>query len=436
MDGRVICAAFGAFLFIVIFYLIFSGGDDDADAIPAAVIPPKKNICKQTKQPFDEHYLVENNLSQLRLNDNYTDVELHGQPNGTSVRAHKVILASHSQYFDTKLWTWKSEPHQNGHLNFESIEHKTLMIVLNFMYSNTLPDDLFQQTDDYEPLLRAATEFQMDSLKCEIAKRLSPRINIHNAGTLMALATETNTTFLMIVAANYLLDQYQLVSQTNEWHAVIRAHKNILANAIEFHAKLPENTDCNIECVPATLQSPAVFTRLRQFLLTDRFADAEIHVTAKKNGSAGGGSGDSKLFRVNRAILTGQSAAFRQAFGDGQRIELDGIEIDVLEEFLIYMYSGWPTKKMNKMPGGLLYLSAVYGMKGLQTACENILIEQLNVENAAEIVVVADHANSKRLFSIALNFIIENRRLVVKTNAWSDLNRSHPEILTKNFTIF
>lgn len=45
-------------------------------------------------------------------------------------------------------------------------------------------------------------------------------------------------------------------------------------------------------------------------------------------------------------------------------------------------------------------------MNGLQTACEDILIEKLNIQNAAEIVVVANKANSTRLFKIALDFII------------------------------
>lgn len=430
MDGRVVCTIFGAVLFIVIIYWIFSGGDDDPIA-SNVITPSKKNICKQIEKSFNKDYLVENNLNQLQLNDNYTDIDLITPPNRTVVRAHKVILASHSQYFDMKISTNEEAKSSNSngsqHLNIENIDHKTLLTVLNFMYNGVLSDDVFQNADDYESLLRAATEFQMDSLKCEISKRLNPRINIHNVGALFALATETNSTFLTTVAANFLLNQFQQVKLTNEWHTVIKEHKDILADAIHFQANLEENTDCNIECVPATLQSPAIFTRLRQFFLTQRFADAEIYVQAVNGG-------DSKMFHVNRAILIGQSAAFRMAFpddGQRQRITVDGIEIDVMDEFLAYMYSGWPTQKMEKMPAGLLYVSAVYGMKGLQTKCEDILIKQLSVTNAADIIIVADNANSKRLFDIVLKFILDNRRAVVNTTAWIDLRKNHPEILTK-----
>lgn len=429
MDGRVFCMIFGVVLFIVITYLIFGGGDDDDDAAPKAAILVKPNICKQTETRFHKQYLVENHLNQLRLNDNYTDIELIAQ--NMVVRAHKIILAAQSQYFDTKIneSNINTSTTNNGSItqqfSIEFIEHKTLITVLNFMYTATLSDDIFQNRDDFENVLRAATKFELDSLKCEISKRLNARINIHNAGSIVALAAETNTGFLMIVAANFLLDQYPQVSQTTEWHAVIKEHKDILANAIDFHANLPENSTCDIQCIPSTLGSDAVFTRLRKFFLDQRFADAEIDLTPKI------GSGRSTVFHVNRATLIGQSAAFRHAFGNSQRIELHGIEIDVMEEFLVYMYSGWPTEKMKKMPAGLLYLSSTYGMNGLQTACEDILIDDLKIENAAEIIVVADHANSKRLFSIALDFILKNRRFIVKTNAWIDLRRNHPEILTK-----
>lgn len=427
MDGRVLCTILGVFLFIVIIYLVFSGGDDDADAAPKVIIPPKDNICRQTEKSFNKSYLVPNNLNQLRINDDYTDIELRTSSNGTVIRAHKVILASHSQYFDTNIWILKSDqPYRMQQLDIEFIEYKTLMIVLNFMYSASLSDDIFRNASDYESLMRAATTFQMDSLKCEISKRLNPRLNIHNAGSLVALATETNASFLMIVAANFLLDRYQEVSLTKEWHAVIQTHKNILAKAIDFHGQIAENTVCDIECVPATLQSLAIFTRLRQFFLTERFADAEIFVAGNDSG---GGAG--KVFRVNRATLIGQSAAFRLAFGDGQRIQLNGIDVNVMEEFLVYMYSGWPTQKMEKMPAGLLYLSALYGMHGLQTACEQILIGQLNIQNAAEIIVIADNAKSEHLRTVTLEFILKNIRDVVKTSAWINLRDNHPEMLTK-----
>lgn len=434
MDPRAICALFGFGLLILIIIWLMSGGDDDAakDAQPLPVVPPKVNICKQTEQAFNKLYLVENNLNHLRLNDNYTDIALV-LPNQI-IRAHKIVLASHSQYFDGLIWantnSSASTDDVGDHashtqrIRIESVDEKTLNAVLNFMYSGTLSDDLLRNVDNRGRLLRAANQFQMESLKCELSQRLESRIDIRNVGAMVALATDTDARFLMIVASNFLLNEFKTVSQTNEWNAVIRQHKDILANAIDFHANLPENTTCNIQCVSSSLQSPAVFTQLRQFFLARRFADAEIHVKPNDGG-------ETKVFHVNRATLVGQSAAFQRAFGDSQQIEVSGTDIEVMEEFLIYMYSGWPTQRIKKMPTGLLYLSAIYEMSGLQTACEGILIDDLKIQNAAEIIVVADKANSKRLFSIALDFILKNRRDVVKTTAWIDLKRNHPEILTK-----
>lgn len=430
MDGRALCMIFAFFLFIVIIYLIFSGKDDDNIA-PKPNIKPKQNLCNQTEQSFDKHYLVENNLSHLRLNDNYTDIELMSQD--TILRAHKIILASHSPYFIASIWQ-KNESEQNAvegisntsiqRLNIEFIDHKTLITVLNFIYNETLAEDVFHNATVYGNLLRAATKFQMDSLKCEISKNLNSRLNIHNVGSIVALAAETNTYFLMIISSTFLLDQFQQISKTTEWQSVIKENKDVLANAIDFHGKLPEDSVCKIQCVATTLKSPVVVTRLREFFLTHRFADAEMYVT--RNVGA-----EPRVFRVNRATLIGQSVAFQQAFGESHRIDVHDIVGEVMDEFLLYMYSGWPTLKMKRMAADLLYLSAIYKMNGLQKACEDILIAGLDIQNAAKLIIVADGAKSNRLFDIVLEFILKHHRDVVKTNAWIDLKRNHPEILTK-----
>lgn len=392
---------------------------------------PKRNICQQTEEPFNKTYLVANYINNLNLNDNYTDVEVIAE--NKTIRAHKVILASHSQYFDSKIWmnsvSRDDQLQYSNHIQIDFQDYKTVSTVLNYMYTTIIPKEIFKNETEFSNLMKAADEFQMEPLKCEISKQLNLEMTIKNLGIIVAMADETKIQFLMTIASKYLLDKFDEVRRTSEWESVIKHHPHILTDAIDYQGKLPNNSYCDIKCIPATLTSPSIFTRLRRCFATQRFTDAEIHVI---------NNGIEKVFHVNRAILIGQSETFRQQFANStsssNSIQIYNITDDVMTEFLQYMYSGWTTDKMKEMAEPLLHLSITYEMKPLQTACEDILIHRLIVENAVKEIIIADKANSKRLFSVVLDFILKHRNQVVATKDWAELKKKYPEILTKIFS--
>lgn len=270
-------------------------------------------------------------------------------------------------------------------------------------------------------LLKIAAKLQMSWLKCEIAKNLQPKINLKNVGLIVVLSEDTDSYFLRITGTKFLLINFEEVRKTSEWQEIIKRNKSILANAIDFHGKLPINAVCNIECEPSTISSPSVFTRLRHYFIAHRFADAEIHVV---NGA------DNKTFPVNRAVLIAQSPVFRKQFAETNSIRVEDTSTSMMEEFLIYMYSGWPTH-LKKAAEGLLYLSETYQMKALKKACEDILIGEITIENAARMAEIADKANSERLSKAAVDFILKHQKYVVLTKAWGELNSKNPHILTR-----
>lgn len=415
MSGQAILGAVILVAIIVISILVFQSGDDT----PAE--QQKVNICRQKEEPKNE-YLVENNLNVLQLNDNFTDIDVVSQ--NMSIRAHKVILAAHSAYFNSMMWL--NNDTDRNRLDLPIIDHKTLAHVLNFIYTESIPTEVFDNETNYSNLLKAATEFQLDWLKCEIAKRLSIRININNVGFIVLLAEETDSRFLMTLASHYLLEHFHEVSKTKEWQELINNHANVLANVIDFQGKLPNNTICNIVCQPATLTNTSIVMKLRRFFITLRYADAEVHVHS-------GNDNGTKVFHVNRAVLVSQSPIFRQQFTNSSNvIHMYNTSTEVAEEFLIYMYSSWPAQ-LNKFAEDLLYLSDRYEMNALKKACEDVIINGINVENAANIVIIADKGNSKRLSSTVLDFILKYRSEVVATKAWAELKEKHPELLAKIF---
>lgn len=421
MSGRVVLGIIGVLLLIVTLYLLFRGGSSDDEEVQK----PKENICYQKEEHSHKDYLVENNLHYLRLNDNHTDIEIVSQ--NVIFRAHKVILAAHSKYLDSLIFT--KIQNQNGNamsrLELPFIDHKTVEHVLSFIYSVLLPNEVFDSESEYGNLMKASAELQMDWLKCEMSQRLSIRINTKNVGNLVVLSEEADARFLLILSSNYLLDNFHDVSKTKEWQTVANNNRNVLANAIDFHGKLPTNSFCRIQCQPSTIASPSIFMRLRRFYLTQRFTDAEIHI---ENGD------DHQIFHVNRAILVSQSQVFEQQFAASPNvIQINNTSAAVMEEFLIYMYCGWPSQ-LKKLTEGLLYLSETYEMAPLKSACEDIIIDELTIQNAAKIVEIAVKANSKRLSETVLDFILKNRKEIVTTKAWIQLKEKNPQLLTKIFS--
>lgn len=403
-------------------FIIFRSGDDAPES------SLQENICHQMEERSHMDFVIQNNLNDLHLNDNYTDIEVTSQ--NITLRAHKVILAAYSKYLDSMIFTQNQSTKNRTNdevssLEISFIDIKSLDHLLNFMYSGALPNELFNDENEYGNLMKAANELQMDWLKCEMSKRLSVRLNTKNAAFLAVLAEESDAHFLMILASNYLLENFNDVKKTHEWQTVANNHRNVLANAIDFHGKLPSNSVCDIECQPLTVASPSIFQRLRRFFITQRFADAEIHINTGEDG---------KVFYVNRAILVAQSPIFQQQFAASpNEISINNTSSAVMEEFLIYMYSGWPSQ-LKKFTEGLLYLSETYEMKALKNACEDIFIDELSVMNAAKIAEIADNANSKRLLTEILDFILKNRKEVVTTKAWTELKNKNPQLLTKIFT--
>lgn len=420
-NERAACIVIVIVVLCVVILISIFGGSDDAPTEDQSKI----NLCIQKSTDFDKEHLIGNYLDELRLNDDYTDIEVISQ--NVIQRAHKLILAAHSKYFDVMIFS-KNRRNESDRLEISFIDQKTLSIILNFIYIGSLPKHLSENDKNIElgtNILKAAHELEVDSLKCEISKYLGKRININNAGNLLALAEETNAMYLMTISSTYLLDNLKEIRKTREFQTLIEHKKNILTTAIDYHGKLPENSICSIQCQPATIKSYSVIENLKLFYKTRRFADVDIYT----------GNDTTTGIPVNKAILIGQSKKFKEQFQASPKfiqIDIDDVDSFAVEEFLRYMYSGW-TEQMKKMSLSLIYLAGSYEMLPLRDRCEDIIIEELNVNNVAKLVVIADRMKLKRLSDTVGDFILKKHKEIVKTKAWTELKENHPDILNRIF---
>ncbi len=82
----------------------------------------------------------------------------------------------------------------------------------------------------------------------------------------------------------------------------------------------------------------------------------------------------------------------------------------------------------------LITISNKYDVPGLKLECQNFLKSNISIENAAEVLIIADmHACSNELISAALEFIKENSEAVKSQPNWKSLVEQHSHIFIDHF---
>lgn len=86
------------------------------------------------------------------------------------------------------------------------------------------------------------------------------------------------------------------------------------------------------------------------------------------------------------------------------RVEIKDVEQDVCREMLRFIYTG-KAPNMEKMADDLLAAADKYALERLKVMCEESLCTSLAVENAAEILILADLHSADQLKAQAIDFI-------------------------------
>uniref|UniRef100_A0A672RUU3 Speckle-type POZ protein-like n=1 Tax=Sinocyclocheilus grahami TaxID=75366 RepID=A0A672RUU3_SINGR len=113
-------------------------------------------------------------------------------------------------------------------------------------------------------------------------------------------------------------------------------------------------------------------------------------------------------FQAHKAIL---AEHFEIAFGEhewekylGNQVEINDVEAEVFKEMMFFIYTG-KAPNLDKMADDLLAAADKYALERLKVMCEDALCTSLSVENAAEILILADLHSADQLKTQAVDFI-------------------------------
>ncbi|PZC79589.1 protein maternal effect lethal 26-like [Helicoverpa zea] len=143
-------------------------------------------------------------------------------------------------------------------------------------------------------------------------------------------------------------------------------------------------------------------------------------------------SADGAKFNIHKVILAAHSEVFKAmlkgetAESQNSYVKLIDVSGEDLRYMLEYIYTGTVKDIENTNFASLLMLADRYNLKGLWELSEFALSEHLTLDNAIDILIVADMYDSDFLKAEALKYIKENKE-VLRSSSFDEIN--NPELL-------
>lgn len=143
-------------------------------------------------------------------------------------------------------------------------------------------------------------------------------------------------------------------------------------------------------------------------------------------------------FKAHKAIVAARSPVFRAMFGHQMeeskcnRVVIQDISSDVFKEMLSFLYTG-AAPNLDGMASELLAAADKYHLERLKVMCEESLCTNLDVHNAADIVVLADLHSAHQLKQVSLDFINSHAMDVMETIGFTQMVSSHPHLIAEAF---
>ena len=115
-------------------------------------------------------------------------------------------------------------------------------------------------------------------------------------------------------------------------------------------------------------------------------------------------------------------------------VTIEDTSADTFKLFLNYLYTGdLPTASQEDLLVGLFQLAHKYEVTSLKEEMVEYIVEELKVENAADILIVSYLFSSTNLYDETLAFIAENSVAICSRPEWLDLVREYPELCFNAF---
>lgn len=144
-----------------------------------------------------------------------------------------------------------------------------------------------------------------------------------------------------------------------------------------------------------------------------------------------------KRFPCHRAMLASRSDVFAAMFkhmdpqeAAKKEIHLKDTEPEVMEQLLQFLYTDHCSDLLASA-GSLLTEADKYNIPRLKATCEEAMCDNIDVGNAAKVLILAYLHEAKNLQTVAVDFVTDNMVKVSETPGWKIITESHPRIMNE-----
>ena len=116
------------------------------------------------------------------------------------------------------------------------------------------------------------------------------------------------------------------------------------------------------------------------------------------------------------------------------QVEIKDTESETLEQLLKYIYSDKLECDMPNLASSLMTAADKYNLPKLKSLCEESICNNIEVSNAADILVLAHMYEASNLKAMAVDFIMNNFAKVSETSGFVNITAGqHPKLLGEMF---
>ncbi|XP_062703288.1 speckle-type POZ protein [Aedes albopictus] len=170
-------------------------------------------IFEENPPPIPDCHLT----NQLRMltDGMFTDVTV--VVGERQIRAHKVVLATHSPVFEAMLRANMQESSQNV-IKIDDFEYEVVQEMMTYIYSDSSP----KIENLVGSLLRAADKYDLGRLKALCEQTLCNKVSVHTAVEYQALATLCNAAQLQRSVTVFITNNIAEVLKTDDWQRMVQ----------------------------------------------------------------------------------------------------------------------------------------------------------------------------------------------------------------------
>ena len=167
---------------------------------------------------------------------------------------------------------------------------------------------------------------------------------------------------------------------------------------------------------------------LEQYMGSDYLSDVEFIVAES-------------TFPAHKIILAAASRVFTAMFQkdrkENQTNQVDVVDVEpqVFQEMLRYIYTG-KVDNSDTMAPELMAAAEKYQLEQLKNICEGTLADGLSVDNAVDLLIMADTYSAAMLKNKTLDLITSHKAEVRQTVKWKKLLKSHPTLVAEVYDRF